>query len=63
MKIQRWQKTMLSCQNCYEANLEWEDFELPVYDKNGVHTTDKTKVICKLCNAHFKYNKITFEIW
>lgn len=54
---------MLSCQNCYEANLEWEDFELPVYDKNGVHTTDKTKVICKLCNAHFKYNKITFEIW
>lgn len=34
----------------------WETFGLPVYENNGVRSTDKSKVVCKLCNAHLKYN-------
>lgn len=29
----------------------WKTFRLPVYDKNSVHTTDETELICKLDNA------------
>lgn len=31
----------------------------PDYDKNSVH---KTKVICELCNAYFKYREITLDL-
>lgn len=34
----------------------WETFGLPVYENNGARSTDKSKVVCKLCNAHLKYN-------
>lgn len=46
-----------------KLNLECEKLlELPVYDKNTVQNTDKTEVICELCNAHLKYNEITLDI-
>lgn len=34
----------------------WETFGLPVYENNGVRSTDKSKVVCKLWNVHLKYN-------
>ncbi|XP_056022020.1 E3 SUMO-protein ligase ZBED1-like [Ostrea edulis] len=34
----------------------WDSFGLPVYEKNGVRTTDKSKVICKVCDIQLKYN-------
>lgn len=29
---------------------------MPVYENNGERSTDKSKVVCKLCNVHLKYN-------
>lgn len=40
----------------------WETFGLPVYENNGVRSTDKSKVVCKLCNVHLKYNGNTTDM-